>query len=75
MMASSDEKPGQNDHGRVRSGEAWTVLAYMLTGPLVYGGLGWALDQWWYTAFLLLLGLVGGGAASVYLVYIRYVKS
>ena len=75
MMASSDENPGQNDNRHARSGEAWTVLAYMLTGPLIYGGLGWALDQWWGTSFLLPLGLIGGGAASVYLVYIRYVKS
>ncbi len=75
MMTSSDKKPGQSDNGRARSGEAWTVLAYMLTGPFVYGGLGWVLDQWWNTSFLLPLGLIGGGAASVYLVYIRYVKS
>ena len=75
MMNAPDKEPDQNGGGRVRSGEAWTVLAYMLTGPLVYGGLGWALDQWWNTVFLLPLGLVGGGAASVYLVYIRYVKS
>lgn len=50
-------------------------MAYMLSGPLGYGGLGWALDQWFATMFLLPLGLLGGGAASVYLVYIRYVKS
>lgn len=47
----------------------------MLTGPLVYGLGGWGLDTWLGTTLFLPLGLIGGGAASVYLVYVRYVKS
>jgi hypothetical protein len=47
----------------------------MLSGPLFYGLIGWALDRWLGTGFLLPAGLLGGGVASVYLVYVRYVKS
>lgn len=50
-------------------------MAYMITGPLVYGLAGWGLDSWLGTIAFLPLGLIGGGAASVYLVYVRYVKS
>lgn len=52
---------------------AWTVLAYMITGPLLYGGLGWLADRWWGTdPLFLLVGLLGGSALAVYLVWVRY---
>ena len=52
---------------------AWTVLAYLISGPLLYGGLGWLVDRWLGTnpAFVL-LGIVGGMALSLYLVWFRY---
>jgi len=51
---------------------AWTVLSYLITGPLLYGGLGYLLDRWLGTQFLVGVGLVGGMALSVYLVSVRY---
>ena len=48
------------------------VVGYLLAGPLVYGGIGWALDHWLGTAFLLPLGIVGGVALSLYLIWFRY---
>lgn len=75
MTRPQHESREQGAQERSESADAWTVLSYVLSGPLVYGGLGWALDQWFGTPFLLPLGLLGGGAASVYLVYVRYVKS
>lgn len=75
-MTRPQHESSENDgHEPFRGADAWTVLAYVLSGPLGYGGLGWALDQWFGTEFLLPLGLLGGGAASVYLLYVRYVKS
>jgi len=41
-------------------------------GPLLYGGIGWALDSWLGTAFLLPVGIVGGVALSLYLIWFRY---
>ena len=51
---------------------AWTVLSYLITGPLLYGGLGWLLDRWLGTQFLVAVGIVGGMALSLYVVYVRY---
>jgi F0F1-type ATP synthase assembly protein I len=48
------------------------VLSYLLTGPLLYGGLGWLLDRWLGTAFLAPLGIVGGMGLALYLVWVRY---
>lgn len=74
-MTRPQSESGERGRGPARNADPWTVLAYVLSGPLGYGGLGWALDQWFGIRFLLPLGLLGGGAASVYLLYVRYVKS
>ena len=58
----------------VDPGDAYTVLAYLLSGLLLWGGLGVLLDRWLDTEFFVLIGLLVGGVGSVYLVYIRYGK-
>jgi F0F1-type ATP synthase assembly protein I len=57
----------------VGEGEAWTVLAYLISGPLLYGGLGWLADRWLETTpWLVVVGIVGGMALAVYIVWVRY---
>lgn len=51
---------------------AWRAVAYLLTGPLVYGGLGWLADRWLGTSWLVGVGIVGGMALSLYLIWFRY---
>jgi ATP synthase protein I len=52
---------------------AWTVLAYLLSGPLFYGGLGWLADRWLNTGpILVFVGLLGGMALALYVVWVRY---
>lgn len=51
---------------------AWNVLAYLISGPLLYGGLGYLLDLWLGTGFFVVAGILGGMALALYLVYVRY---
>lgn len=51
---------------------AWRAVAYLITGPLVYGTTGWLLDRWLGTNFLVGVGIVGGMALSLYLIWFRY---
>ena len=51
---------------------AWRAVAYMLTGPLIYGGLGALADHWLGTTWLVGAGIVGGMALSLYLIWFRY---
>jgi hypothetical protein len=53
---------------------AWTILSYLISGPLFYGGLGWLADKWLGTTFIVAVGLLGGMAVSMFIIYRRYVS-
>ncbi|MDQ3357778.1 MAG: hypothetical protein M3520_02720 [Actinomycetota bacterium] len=51
---------------------AWRAVAYLLSGPLLYGALGWLADLWLGTNWVVGVGVVGGMALSLYLIWVRY---
>lgn len=57
---------------RTADGEATSLVAYLISGPLVYGGLGYFLDRWLGTAFLAGLGALLGICLALYVVWLRY---
>jgi F0F1-type ATP synthase assembly protein I len=69
---ASSPSSGGSPEGPVGEAAAWTALAYLITGPLLYGGLGWLLDRWLNTRFFIVVGLIGGMALAVYVIYVRY---
>lgn len=48
------------------------VLAYLISGPATFAGMGWLLDRWLGTGFLVLIGMLGGMALSLYVIWLRY---
>jgi len=50
----------------------WNAVSYLISGPVLFGGVGWALDHWLGTSFFVPAGIVGGMALSLYLVWFRY---
>ena len=44
----------------------------MLSGMLVWGGVGLLLDRWWETRFLALVGTILGLTVAIYLVVVKY---
>ena len=50
----------------------WSIFGYLLSGLLCWGGVGWGLDKWLGTSYLLLVGLLLGMGASLYLVWLRF---
>lgn len=49
-----------------------TVLAYLITGPILFGGIGWLLDRWMGTSLLVAVGALAGMALSLYTIWLRY---
>jgi ATP synthase protein I len=59
--------------GLLGEAAAWTVLAHLISGPLLYGGLGWLADRWLGTfPVFVFVGILGGMALALYLVWFRY---
>jgi len=51
---------------------AASIISYLVTGPALYGGIGWLIDKVAGTSFFLPIGIVGGMALSIYLIWFRY---
>lgn len=51
--------------------EAMRVLSYLIAGVVCYGGIGWLLDRWLDTKFLMPIGLVLGAGLGIYIVIRR----
>lgn len=67
---SQDHPPAGS--GRPGSGDAWGIVAYLLSGTLSWGGAGWLLDRWLGTSVFVPVGLLAGMALAIYLVYVRF---
>jgi F0F1-type ATP synthase assembly protein I len=45
--------------------------SYLVAGVLFYGAVGWLLDQWLGTRFLVAAGVLVGGALGTYLMIVQ----
>lgn len=53
-------------------GDPWLAFGYLVSGVLLYGLIGWALDQWLDTSFLVVIGLLGGAAMGMFATWMRF---
>lgn len=52
---------------------AWGVIGTLLSGILVWGGVGLLLDSWLDLHYLFLpIGMLVGVGTAIYIVYLRY---
>ena len=49
-----------------------TVLAHLITGPVLFGGLGWLLDRWLGITIFVAVGIILGMGLSLYAIWLRY---
>jgi ATP synthase protein I len=61
-----------NNQNRRDENAAWTIVGYLLSGLLFWGGLGYAADKWLDTSYLTLLGLLVGMGGAFYLLWLRF---
>lgn len=59
-------------HPRLEESRMWNVVSYLITGPAMLGALGWGLDTWLDTTWLVAVGILAGMALSLYLIWFRY---
>ncbi len=64
-QAADDRQPSGADVG-------WGITGTMLSGLIVWGGAGLALDRWLGTRFFVLIGAILGLGVAIYLVVMKY---
>jgi ATP synthase protein I len=72
------DAPGErSDDPFKRRGEAdaWNAFSLVLSGMVVWGGIGWLLSVWLGSRALIGLGLMVGTGAGLVLVWLRYGRS
>jgi F0F1-type ATP synthase assembly protein I len=67
----SDPGPPQEPSGR--GGDVvWSVIGTLVAGVLAWGFIGWLLDRWLGTSYLVAVGIIVGMAGAFYLIIKRY---
>ncbi|HET6626448.1 MAG TPA: AtpZ/AtpI family protein [Nocardioidaceae bacterium] len=70
------QPPSSTPHGKQSSeppqGDPWHVFGYLVSGVLIYGVLGWLVDQWLGTSFMVGVGIVLGAGLGTYMTWARF---
>ncbi len=69
-MSQQSPPPSSSDQGT--SADPWQAFGYLLSGVALYGVLGWLLDRWLGTTFLVAVGIVVGAGLGIYLSIRRF---
>jgi ATP synthase protein I len=67
--SSDDESEGFRRKGEA---DAYGALGLVISGVLVWGGVGYLLTEWLDNRLFVLVGLLLGMGAGLYLVWFRY---
>ncbi len=63
--------PGERPDDRPK-GDPWHAVGYLVAGVGLYGALGWLLDYWLGTRFLVVVGILLGAGLGIYLTVKRF---
>lgn len=67
----SESGPPNDPPGR-GSEMIWSIIGTLIAGVLAWGGIGWLLDRWLGTRYLVAVGILVGMAGAFYLIIKRY---
>jgi len=66
-----DTPPSKNSGGSP-GGDPWQAFGYLVAGVLLYGAVGWLLDYWLGTSFLVVVGILFGAGLGIYATWMRF---
>ena len=70
----SDSGPEREPSGRGAE-MVWSIIGTLVAGVLAWGGIGWLLDRWLGTRYMVAVGILLGMAGAFYLIIKRYGSS
>lgn len=70
-----DPSDGRDAGRRKGEADAWGAFGLMVSGVAVWGAVGWLVSEWLHNRVFLMLGLLLGMGAALYLVWFKYGRS
>jgi ATP synthase protein I len=58
--------------GKAQADALWSIVGYMLSGLIFWGGIGYFADQYFNTTYLTLIGFLLGMGGALYLIWLRF---
>jgi F0F1-type ATP synthase assembly protein I len=68
-MSPPEQQPPKPGGG---SDIVWSIIGTLVAGVLAWGAIGWLLDRWLGTEYLVAVGILVGAAGAFYLIIRRY---
>lgn len=68
----SQQNPSAAPQDDRPKGDPWHAVGYIVSGVAIYGFLGWLLDRWFGTSFLVAVGILIGAGLGIYLTFNRF---
>lgn len=68
----AQQNPPSGDQDGPPRGDPWLAFSYLVSGALLYGLIGWGLDVWLGTRFLVVVGILGGVGLGIYMTFKRF---
>ena len=68
----SDDDSSSKAFERKGEADAYAALALIISGVLFWGGVGYLVSEWLESTVFVMLGLLLGMGAGLYLVWFRY---
>ncbi|WP_182920405.1 AtpZ/AtpI family protein [Nocardioides cavernaquae] len=56
-------------------GDPWHAFGYLMSGVILYGIIGWGLDRWAGTDFLVGIGIVFGAVLGIFMTWRRFLPA
>jgi ATP synthase protein I len=69
------QKPRPGSESEQSRGDPWHAFGYLVAGVGVYGLIGWALDRWLGTTFLVVIGILFGAGLGIFMTWARFNRS
>ena len=66
-------EPGPHKEPSGRGADiVWSIIGTLIAGVLAWGFIGWLLDRWLGTSYLVAVGIIVGMAGAMYLIIRRH---
>ncbi|WP_139980862.1 hypothetical protein [Nocardioides litoris] len=66
-MSQPDDAPAGTP-----TGDPWLAFGYLVAGVLLYGAVGFLLDLWWGTSFMVVIGILTGAGLAIFQTFARF---